>query len=562
MRGRPHDGAIREPDQRVAALLEIAGVISAELGFTDLMKLLAQKTAQICGADRCSIYLVRDGALHPVMSQYASGRPNPTMWRALKAFGPVAIEDFPGFARALRDDVPVVFTDPDGVVPARWVETFRIRSGLILPLVRHERRIGVIHLNNCESERAFGADDVELGGAIAVQLALLIDNARLVQETRARLRETETLLAVGQAVNSTLDLTDVVRRISRATAHVFGADSCGIYLTRGDGTVESVAGHGVPEGWLGGREGFREIIAILDDAGRPVWSDDVPNDDRFTHPIFRRVPLRSVLVTPMAAKDEIVGVLLCAWERQSRAFSASELRVVEALAAQAAIGIVNARLYATSEELAVNRERVRVARDLHDRLSQTVFSLGLKLDWCLHHAAGHPGLEASLAEVRGQAQSIMSQMRQVIYELSPEISPALDFAARLRELIEDFEDLSGVPVDSVADQPLPRLGSRLEGLLFATLQEALANIAKHAQATRVSLALATEGTGVAFAVLDNGIGPPPGFAVEQGAGHGLRQMTERIRAIGGRIEFGPNTPSGFAVRGWAPISVPSRSSSS
>jgi signal transduction histidine kinase len=537
----------------VAGLLEIAGVISSELEFGDLLKLLAQKTAQICGADRCSIYLLRGGLLEPAMSQYASGVPNPTMWRALKGFGPMHVEDFPGFERALRDDVPVVFTDPAGVVPSRWVETFGIRSGLILPLVRHEQRIGIIHLNNCESLRVFGADDVELGRAIAAQLALLIDNGRLVQETRARLRETETLLSVGQAVNATLDLTDVVRRVSQATADVLGADYCGIYLTDDDDMLEPFIRHRSPGDWPGARHGCRRLAALLAAGGATLWADDVPADLGISDPVLRRFPLRSVLVTRLAAKDESVGALICGWQRQRGRSTEGELRVVEALAAQAAIGIVNARLYAKSEELAVNRERVRVAQDLHDRLSQAVFSLGLTLDWCLHHAAGSSSLQAVLAEVRRQAQSIMTQMRHVIYELSPEISPASDFAARLRELIEDFEELSGVAVDYADPTPFPALGSRLEDALFKTLQEALANVAKHARATRASVALSSREGGVEFAVLDDGVGPPSAFARAEGTGHGLRQIIERIEALGGRIDVGWNMPSGFAVRGWAPI---------
>jgi two-component system, NarL family, sensor histidine kinase DevS len=548
------DGALRASDQRVAGLLEIAGVISSELDFGDLLKLLAQKTAQICGADRCSIYLLRGGLLEPAMSQYASGIPNMAMWRALKRLGPLPVEDFPGFERALREAAPVVFTDPVGAVPLRWIETFGIRSGLILPLVRHEQRIGVIHLNNCESQRAFGSDDVELGRVIAAQLALLIDNARLVQETRARLRETETLLSVGQAVNATLDLRDVGRRVSQATAEVVGADYCGIYLADDDEMLEPFIRDGVLGDWAGARDGCRHLAALLAAGGATLWSDDVASDLGCSDPVFRRFPLRSVLVTRLSAKDQAVGALVCGWREQRRRAANGELRVVEALAAQAAIGIVNARLYAKSEDLAVNRERVRVTQDLHDRLSQAVFSLGLKLEWCLHHTAGSAPLQAVLIEVRRQAQSIMTQMRHVISELSPETSPATDFASRLRELIGDFEQLSGVVVDAVQPTPSPALGSRLEDVLFTTLQEALANVAKHARATHVSVALSPRDGGVEFAVLDDGVGPPPAFAVGESAGHGLRRMIERIEALGGRIDIGRNMPSGFAVRGWAPTS--------
>lgn len=548
----------------MAGLLDIAGAISSELDFRTLLKVLARKTAQICGADRCTIYLLREGAIVPAMSQYASGVQDVALWRQAKTLAPLALDDFAGFKRALELGTPVVFTNPIEALPRSWVETFHVRSGLILPLVRGHRWVGVIHLNNSESTRGFGGDDVELARAIAVQLALVIDNARLVEETRGRLRDTETLLSVGQTINSTLDLMEVVRRIARATANALGADSAGVYVMSDRGTLDPLAGYRVPKAFLESArdavlvlDGFREIGAAMRESTHTLWSDDVPHDPRFEHEVFRRVPVQSVLITSVRAKDQFVGILVCSWFERKRRFAEPELELVRAIAAQAAMAIMNARLYAKAEEVAVDRERVRVAHALHDRLSQSVFSLGLRLEWCLHHTPSRSPVHAKLRDVWREARSIMTQMRDLIYRLSPESPAGIDLAARVRTLVAEFEELSGVAVKYEQRAELTGLDSRHEDVLFKTLQEGFANIVKHARAARVSLTLDVVDGTVAFELVDDGVGPPPGLfpAGPTDRSHGLRQMVERIEGLGGSVELSAARPTGFAVRGSLPIQV-------
>jgi signal transduction histidine kinase len=547
-------------EKRVAGLLEITEAINSELHFKSLLKILARKTAEICGADRCSVYLWQDGMLDPVMSQYGSGVPNLELWRAFKVLGALRLDQVKGFKRALEEGHPVVVEDPvhSDLLPREWVDTFHIKSGLIFPLTRDKRFVGVMHLNNCESARAFGPADVELAGAIAGQLALVIDNARLVEETRGRLRDMETLLKVSKVVSSTLDTRELVRRIARTAARALDADSAGMFLVHENGILQPVAGYRIPPPLLGRMrretlrlETFPRIATMI--ASRPVlWSDDVPNDARFVHEVFTRVPMQSILIAALKAKDQLVGVMTCAWWSRRRRFAERELKLVEATAGQAVIAIVNARLYSKAEELAANRERVRVAQDLHDRLSQTVFSLGLKLESCLYHLREDAAVRDTLEDVRHDARSIMKQMRSVIDRLSADRSPAEDFSARLRKLIADFEQLSGIAVTHVEEGDLRVVDGRAEEILFKTLQEGLANIVKHAHAAGVVLNVSVLDGVVRFELVDDGVGPPAGKPPDGVGTHGLRQMVERIEGAGGAVQFGAASPSGFAVRGFFP----------
>ena len=129
------------------------------------------------------------------------------------------------------------------------------------------------------------------------------------------IHEAEALLNVGTTVASSLDLAEVVRRITREAARAVGADSAGVYVTRhGDRYLEPLAAYHLPKSLL---ESLRreplvrtEFDEILD---RPRWTDDAPNDPAFRHPLLARFPVRSLLLVPLRVKDSRVGLLVCAW---------------------------------------------------------------------------------------------------------------------------------------------------------------------------------------------------------------------------------------------------------
>ncbi|MBI3028076.1 MAG: GAF domain-containing sensor histidine kinase [Candidatus Rokubacteria bacterium] len=556
--------SLTHADSRVSALLEIAAAINSTLDFKMLLKVFAKKAAQACGFDRCSIFLWRDGVLLPVMSQYASGVSRDHLWRVFKSLGPYHSDDVPAFGRALRERRPVLVEDVgrSGLVPTDWFDIFDLHSVLVFPLLRQDLPVGIMHFDNCLSSMPFNQADVDLGSAIASQLALAIDNARLVEETRNRLQETATLLSVGRTVGSTLDLGEVARRLSHAAAAAINADSAGIYVSSEDNAMlKPLAGYHVPKPlleWMGSERvlhNFHHLGRMLKESGHSLWSDDVRNDPRFEHEIFRRFPMQSILVTSLEAMDELLGVLVCVWWTERRRFLEKELRLIEGIADQAAIAIANARLYAKAEELAVSRERLRMAQELHHKLSQSVFSMRLTLEWCLHQTLDS-GVRSRLEQVKQEASAIMGQMRQLIYELTPESGSGMTFAARLRKLVDDFRELSGLAVEYGAQGDLARLGESQQEALLKALQESLANIVKHARASHVSVRVDVLAEEVQFEVRDDGIGVPAGFrsAVYASSGHlGLFGMIERIKAIGGEIELNNSAPSGFCLRGKFPV---------
>ncbi len=196
-------------------LLEIAHAASSTLELTPLLKEVCQRTAQTVGMDRCSIFLWDEGRVQAVMSQFADGHADSELWRAFRSGERFRMEQFPAFAEAIRLARPVLVEDAAGsdLVPRWWVETFDLKTVLVVPLIRQDAAIGVLHLDNTTERRSVTEDQIRLAMTIGSQVALAVDNARLVQNLRKAMEDLkaaqeqlvrgETLRAVGELASGT-----------------------------------------------------------------------------------------------------------------------------------------------------------------------------------------------------------------------------------------------------------------------------------------------------------------------------------------------------------------------
>jgi GAF domain-containing protein len=405
------------PDD-LTRLSQLAATIASTRDFRRLLRPFARRTARACKVDRCSIFLWKDQHLVPVASEFASGKtaPPPSFWLA-----GTPLQDVPVFARVLRDRTPVVLRGPgtngagsNGMGPTRPAS----RWLAVLPLHRLDRSLGVMQLDNVARGAVIGGWQVTLARSLASALAIAIESSAIAPTVRTRLKETATLLRVARALGSTLDLAEVTRRISREAARAVVADSAGIYNE--DGLVlHPLAGYHLPKEYLA--EMRQEHLQLRESKGffdslktvrGSIWSDDVMNHPAFSHEIFKQFPMQSILLTPLEARGERVGMLVCAWWKKRRRLRPAELRLMEAIASQAAVAIINSRLYAEAEEAAVDRERVRIDQLLHDTLSQTLFGLGLKIERCLHYITD-PDIRSRIEAIKADAGLMMFQLGQV-----------------------------------------------------------------------------------------------------------------------------------------------------
>jgi GAF domain-containing protein len=374
---------------------------------------LARATAQTCAVDRCSILLRRGDVFVPAMSQHADGVSRAGLWSAFQAVETKATEAAPDIVAAVvagRRAELVADVPNDPRVPAAW-KRFDVCTALLVPLVQDAEVVGLMVLDT-RSARISPAQRRR-----AVQLAhcvtLALEGPASVREMRSRLRASETLLSVGRTIGSTLELQEVVRRICREAAHALRADSAGIYLMTEDRErMLPYAAYHMPKEILDTIRKRPIIIKHFQDL-QTHWSSDVPNDPAFQYPIFRQFPAKSLILAPLRAKDGVAGVLACAWWTRRHRVTKEELSLLESLAGPAAVAIENARLYAKAAQSAVDEERVRVDKILHDTLRQTVFTMALKIEMGLD-ARRASELRAVLKGVKEDARLMMTQMREVL----------------------------------------------------------------------------------------------------------------------------------------------------
>src|SRR5438445_38516 len=199
------------------------------------------------------------------------------------------------------------------------------------------------------------------------------ENARLQFEMNQRLKETEAVLAISKASSSTLESQEALRRICRELTRLIGADTGAVYLhDAGSNQIVPLAGYKVPPDLLPTllatplplqEQGFH---AAIWSQRRPVMSDDVAADPRFSHELFRRFKHQSGLVLPLIMDNEVAGAFYLVWWRERRRLSERELGLLESVAAQATGLLRNIRLFEQAER---ERRRLDVLYEVSRRLA-------------------------------------------------------------------------------------------------------------------------------------------------------------------------------------------------
>jgi two-component system nitrate/nitrite sensor histidine kinase NarX len=413
-------------------------------------------------------------------------------------------------------------------------------------------------------------EDGEVAGILSVTVdATERVEARQNLERRVeeRTRELRTLLQVSRDINSTLDLEpllDLILDQLKTVVNYTGASI--LILEGGDLAVRTYRGPTSREEArhlrfpLGEAQVNRQVIRWRE----PIVIPDVRSDTPLAR-MFRQTAggdlesifgcVRSWLGVPLMVKGQMLGMLTLDHSQPGH-FTARHADLVLAFANQVAVAIENARLYAQAEESAVATERNRLARDLHDAVTQTLFSSSIIADvlprlWEQNPEEGRRRLQ----ELRELTQGALAEMRTLLLELRPSALVEARLADLLRQLAESITGRARVPVTLEVEGERD-LEAEVKVALYRIAQEALNNVAKHAGATRATVSLLCfpspaegEGSGarVELAIRDDGIGFDPGGIAPNSLGLGI--MRERAEAIGAAltIESQPGTGTQIEV---------------
>ena len=385
----------------------------------------------------------------------------------------------------------------------------------------------------------------------------------LEERVEERTRELLLLLDVSANIAATLDLPLLLDLILEQLRQVVDYDGASVWTLDGD-EFRSVAHRGpIPLGMQSQMRLSRAQAGELWEAleGRePLIVGDVQGDTWLAQ-AFRQA-FGPYLEQEMAYVRTWAGVPLRVQERltgwlslhhcEPRAYTRHHAALAQTIANQAAIAIENARLYGQARRLAVLEERQRLARELHDSVSQVLYGVGLGARTAtalLDRAAIAPELRASLAEpleyVLSLAEAGLAEMRALIFELRPDSLEREGLVAALTRLAAALRTRHGLEVQTEFCEE-PDLAFEVKEALYRIAQESLNNIVKHARAKRVGMRLAVFRRETDLELEDDGVGFDP--HVEYAGHMGLNSMRERAVQIGGILEIESQAGQGAVVR--------------
>jgi signal transduction histidine kinase len=377
--------------------------------------------------------------------------------------------------------------------------------------------------------------------------ALLADRENLALEV-------ELLGRLAELVSQDQNLDHLLHEVLHILGDRLGYLYAAVLLLEGE-ELEIRAAVGYPADVLQRRYRIDEggITSLAAKRRELIYVPDVSAEPRYIR-ITRGT--RSEVAVPLTVHEGVLGVLDVE-SAELESFSASDLRLLRLFAHHAALAIANARLRERVQALAVLEDRQRIARELHDSVSQVLFSLTLNLEWARRQVPQPGALADRLAAMRDLAQEGLNDIRNSIYGLSARAVPEGGLVSALQELRCEIEQLSGVAVGFQVRGTARRLPALTELHIYRVAREALFNAYRHAGARTLSLQLRFSARAVTLLVGDDGVGMSPGEVQAAGerATYGIKSMRRRVEELGGSFDLRSRPGRGTVVRVTVPLAV-------
>jgi len=387
------------------------------------------------------------------------------------------------------------------------------------------------------------------------------------REAAEAARRLAALSDVASTVSRSLDLDLTLNRALDKVMALVGGDVGGILLYHErTGTLSYRVYRGLTEEYVRriGRLRLGEGIAgLAAQLRRTVTSDDLPLDPRAPRPIEGLEDARAFMSIPLVARDRLLGVMNIS-TRDERGFPPEAVSLVASISDQVAVAVENAQLYEALRRKEKARgellrkiisiqeeERKRIARELHDEISQSLTGLAFNLEALV---AGLPGgsseLRDTLEELKDLTLNMLDEIHRVIYQLRPSLLDDLGLVAAVQWLAENYLEEAGIEVRFRAVGEERGLAPEVQIAVFRIAQEAITNVVRHARAARVDIAIRFRAGAVAVEIADDG----RGFSVEEmlssretDRGLGLLGMKERAELLDGRLVIESHPGAGTRI---------------
>lgn len=437
-------------------------------------------------------------------------------------------------------------------------------SFLGVPIVSGNQLLGQIYLTDKEDYTEFTRDDERVIETLAAYAAVAIINARMYADLveRDRLleqhnRELSLLNDIGEMLARTTKIDDILESTLDHVISFLDVEAGEVFLTEEDGSSLRMALHrGESSDAFWTKEQFRlgeGFVGIVADTGKPMLSSTLPSDMRFLRRQVIKAGFTCIACIPLSAHGNVVGVMGVA-TRHPELLGDHEIELLTAIGTWTGTAIENVRLNQQGRRLAVLEERERIGMDLHDGIIQSIYAVGLALDYARMEVENNP--DKALGKLEQAIEGLNSTIRDIrtyIMDLRPRQFRGENLKESLQRLID--ETRANTHLEITLNSPegasiiLPTV---IATALFHITQEALANVAKHAQATWAKVSLWTAPGRVVLEISDDGTGFDQ-RKTQLALGHGLANMLTRAHKVGGDIEISSDPGKGTSILAWAPL---------
>jgi PAS domain S-box-containing protein len=561
---------VEERTHELSTLLDVSHNVASTLELEPLLGLILEQLKPVVDYDAASVMILEEEELRLVAYR-----------------GPIPQEEAlqvrfnvheAGVNRAVVERLePVLIPDVrgDGELAATFRETAGdelettfsyIRSWMGVPLIVKDKLVGMLALDHSEPDY-YTAHRAEMAQAFAAQAATAVENARLYEAEQERLEESERRRQVAEGLRDVLavlntdrPLEEVLSTIVEQACRLLRSQAGVVYRLSSDAeSIEIGAACGMPDGFLDigplphidtepnratmNQQPFAvsDLQARLRDPAAQDLKID-PHVRSWSEMVGQH--FGSYLSVPIVVRDEVYGAMSFFYER-NREFFPEEVGLAMTLADQSALAIENARLRVQAEKSAAAAERSRLARDLHDAVTQTLFSSSLIADVLprIWEKSPEQGMER-LQELRELTRGALAEMRTLLLELRPSALADADMSELLRQLAESITGRARVPVD-VSMEGNCDLPVDVKVALYRIAQESLNNVAKHAGATQTTVQMRC-GDEVTLEVVDDGLGFDVDSVPPDSLGLGI--MRERAKEIEAELSVDSEVGEGTHVR--------------
>lgn len=534
-----------QDEERARLLLDTLHVLGASTDFGVLLERIAAGIASALGASYCGIFLSDSKDSGFRLRRAVGGRATgPDLQNLIqRRLDPQADSIV---ARIMSSKASVTCSKGETLIGNRTLASLGLGTAVVVPILSAEDVSGLA-LGLLGKGNVVSPEGLEMAEAIASAVTPTLELHRIKEEWKRSSAERDAFWHMTSSVLGETDFQRALELVCREARHLTGAGGGAVLLPEETGELHVAVSVGDGADWS-------DELLFQAMTAKPCT---VPAEPVILHDLSKRLVIpkaeliRTVAIVPLCVHGKSIGVLQLVNPRKG--LQKDALRAVTQLADRVAVVIEHFQLHEKRERMMILEERHRVARELHDSVTQSIYAVTVFAEAGARLLDQERVSEAThtLRELRDAALRALREMRALIFELHPPDFDKMDLAEALQARLVAVEGRVGLETKFYCST-LPKLSQDVTEGLYRIAQEALNNSMKHAQASQITVRLTKSSKGVRLEVSDDGVGFELGDRIPEGR-LGLGIMEERAASINGTMDIETSPGKGTSVRVDVPV---------